>query len=223
MFSRLNPLRLLSPRQKFIGGASALVGGTALLRGMLQSGQVAQRQQDLIERRKQDLATPMYNPSVYKQVYAEYSHVKTAAAPSFWGDVKAHGAGPLSTGVASGLTQGVSTGIGQALGNLLLAPIEWAAGKGHKMLVTDPKQHAAYERAVQTDPHLQATHQSAPEMLPTLFSTMRKFAPSVATDPLAVRTFLTHGVTTGGNLDFATLKLLAETERLHKARLGGQP
>lgn len=221
----------LKASTKLLGGTALALGGTALFRGMLASGQVAKRQQDLIERRQQDLSTPMYNPSVYaKRAYAEFQDVKLAVfLPSMSGLTHPDfGAmfDPIRKGAASAaqaIPSSVGKGVGAALGALMTAPLSWAIQKGKKRFITDPGQDRAYDKAVMSDPQLQAAHRDAPEMLPTLFSTLRKFAPSVATDPLAVRTFLTHGVATGGNLDFATLKLLAETERLHKARLGGQP
>jgi hypothetical protein len=44
------------------------------------------------------------------------------------------------------------------------------------------------------------------------YKTMVNFAPSIAADPNAARSFLRSAVASGGGVDFNTLKLLAETE-----------
>jgi hypothetical protein len=42
---------------------------------------------------------------------------------------------------------------------------------------------------------------------------MRKFGPSMSTSPAVVRSFLRQSTMAGGNMDFATIRLLAETEK----------
>jgi hypothetical protein len=211
----------LSLKTKLLGGAGLGALGYAGIRGLLDATQTNRKQNNLIARRREDLSTPMYDPTIYvKRGYDEFSQQKLAVLDdSFWG----RAGGEASEGLFQGINRGIGTGIGQALGQVLLHPLDkgWEAAKKH--FVTAPQQEAAFTKAVTADPTLQQAHGHTPEMLPNLFATMKKFAPSVSTDPLAVRTFLTHGLSTGGALDFATLKLLAETERLHKARLGGQP
>lgn len=48
--------------------------------------------------------------------------------------------------------------------------------------------------------------------LTSAYSSMAKFAPTLAADPNAARSFLRNAVASGGGVDFNTLKLLAETE-----------
>jgi len=45
------------------------------------------------------------------------------------------------------------------------------------------------------------------------FNTMQRFAPTLATDPNAVRAFLREAATTGSGVNYNTIKLLADAER----------
>lgn len=48
--------------------------------------------------------------------------------------------------------------------------------------------------------------------LASAFDTFRAFAPTLATDPNATRSFLRQAVTSGGGVDYNTINLLARTE-----------
>lgn len=45
------------------------------------------------------------------------------------------------------------------------------------------------------------------------FETMRRFAPTLATDPNAVRAYLREAATSGSGVNYNTIKLLAEAEK----------
>lgn len=57
-----------------------------------------------------------------------------------------------------------------------------------------------------------------PEELESSYSSMRNFAPTLAADPNAAKSFLRNAVASGGGVDFNTLKLLAETENAATGR-----
>jgi hypothetical protein len=60
--------------------------------------------------------------------------------------------------------------------------------------------------------------EASKEELNTAFQTMRNFAPTLATDPNAVQSFLRSAVMSGGGVDYNTIKLLAETENAATGR-----
>lgn len=73
-----------------------------------------------------------------------------------------------------------------------------------------PKQDDVYRKVITQDEILS---DADPEMLKSTFSTMRRFAPSLASDPNAVRSFLRESATYGTGPNYAALKNLAEAER----------
>jgi hypothetical protein len=166
-------------------------------------------------RRRQDLSAPMYDPVAVKLSYHKFIELKMADTEkvAFFGDVsnaiwdKAKDKGP-----------GLAVDVGaKAFGSLLSKPIDWAAKKIEKTFVTKPEQHQALQHAMK-DPLVAQFHRENPSAFNDLHQALAKFAPNVATNPLAVKTFMGYGASTGGSLDFATLKLLADTEAAHTGK-----
>jgi hypothetical protein len=63
---------------------------------------------------------------------------------------------------------------------------------------------------------LQEAHRTNPKGLQETFSTLQTFAPSMAKNPQATKSFLRQATMSGmhgGGPDFATIRLLAETEK----------
>lgn len=72
-----------------------------------------------------------------------------------------------------------------------------------------PLQQQAFQKAMM-DPMIS---RADPELLESSFETMKRFAPNLAADPNAVKSFLTEVTTFGNGPSYATLKNLADAER----------
>jgi len=95
-------------------------------------------------------------------------------------------------------------------------PIDAAHKALKKKFYDEPKQQQAFDEAVQGDDMLREAHTSNPAHLTDAFSTLKKFAPSMASHPQATRSFLRQAHmagTHGSGMDFATIRMLAETEK----------
>lgn len=117
--------------------------------------------------------------------------------------------------LASGFASGLGGGAAKEL-------IDLVRGGGRKALIAAKAgdQDAAFARAVKEDTEvLQNTDKKA---LTSAFDTMRRFAPTLSTDPNAVKAYLRAAVTSGGGVDYNTIKLLAEAEgAITKSMSGG--
>jgi len=72
------------------------------------------------------------------------------------------------------------------------------------------KRHPrVFQSVINQDPLLMEVD---PEILQQNFDTMARFAPTLATDPHAVQSFLREAVTSGGGINYNTIKLLADAE-----------
>lgn len=157
----------------------------------------------------------MYDPTAVKLSYHRFVELKMngpektaflgGAASAVWDQAKAKGPG-MAVDVA-----------GKAFGNILSKPVDWAAKKLERTFVTQPEQHAALQHAMK-DPLISQFHKDNPGAFGDLHQALTKFAPNISTNPLAVRTFMGYGASTGGALDFATLKLIADTEAAHTGK-----
>lgn len=148
-------------------------------------------------------------------------------------------------GVAGAIVNGLQTAKGPEVGPTVFERIVgnaekfinkypgWSAGiaslpllagagyLGYHMLQKKNQERAqdkAFAQVSNLDPVLS---EASKEELNTAFQTMRNFAPTLATDPNAVQSFLRSAVMSGGGVDYNTIKLLAETEnaatgRFHK-------
>jgi len=193
---------------KALLGAGMAVGGMTALRGMGDSAANRTKQVHLNAARKNDLSTPMYNPTVVKRAYDEFFQMKLAA------DAQKNS---LFSALQGAATKTVGDAASHALSNVFVRPVDWAAKKIEKSLVTHPKQQQALASALK-DPMVAQYQKDNPQSFNDFHQTLTQFAPNVATNPLAVRTFLSHGAATGGNLDMATLKLLSDTEKSHTGK-----
>lgn len=110
--------------------------------------------------------------------------------PSFIG-------GGLERGVGGAITEGA-----KSLGR--------AAYLGGRRLMQGRRQRQVFDRVSAEDPILS---EADPETLQQSFATMSRFAPTLASDPYAALSFLREAVTSGGGINYNTLKLLAEAER----------
>ena len=114
----------------------------------------------------------------------------------------------------NGTHNAMASAVSQALAQKLVSePIDNAHRFLKKRIVDDPKAHATFHSVVQEDPMLRDAYEQNPHVLEETFKAMRKFGPSMATTPAAVRSFLRQSTMAGGTMDFATIRLLAETEK----------
>lgn len=126
---------------------------------------------------------------------------KKAGAPSFGDSVR----GGLASGVASGAVNGIFGLLGKGV----------SAFKDS--FITSGQRKRLFEYLLQTDVTLHDEITRKPELAEVLseaYETMAKFAPSLALDINAVRSFLRE-VTIGQGVNYATIKNLIETEKAH--------
>lgn len=142
------------------------------------------------------------------------SHFIKSAAPG--GFAKALGGGfrnELPGAIASGIGKGVGTGLIDSLFSLGST----LGGKVLESTVTAPKREKIFYEAVKTDPVLRDSLRSNPAVLTQMkeaFATMVRFAPSLSLDINAVRSYLREAVISGGGINYATIKQLADTEKV---------
>ena len=90
--------------------------------------------------------------------------------------------------------------------------------KAQQKQLLAPQHHAAFADAQQDDIIAQADNQ----LMASSYETMKRFAPNLAADPNAVRSFLRESATWGTGPSYATLKNLADAEKA-VASYGGTP
>jgi hypothetical protein len=139
--------------------------------------------------------------------------------------------GSLAGMPADALTKGTGaalTGIGAAFGAHLTSPISGGGGaaaeqaqrelgkfngqqaiKQQQSVSLAPQQDAAFRQAQQDE----VIQQADPALVASSFATMKRFAPNLAADPNAVRSFLRESATWNSGPSYATLKNLADAER----------
>jgi len=115
----------------------------------------------------------------------------------------------------------IATGFGSALGEGALGGLFAGASMiGKRLLdstVTNPRRERTFYEAIRTDSVLRDALKNNPAILAQLkeaFSTLVRFAPSLSEDLNAVRSYLREAVVSGAGINYATVKQLAETEKL---------
>lgn len=115
----------------------------------------------------------------------------------------------LQEGVAKGIGQGMSLPLGDFL---IRAPLTSLSDLIKKQLFTIPSQRKAFQSATE-DENLSQFRKENPGMFESAHRSLTTFAPEASTDPNVVKNYLNQIMMTRGNVDIATLKLLAETEK----------
>lgn len=111
---------------------------------------------------------------------------------------------------------GIGGGIASALTESALGSLGGLFGKIRDSVVTDPKRQRLFDSIVRTDPIVSdavSRHPDGLEIAKEAFGTMTRFAPSLSTDPNAVRSFLREAMIGGAGVNYATIKNLVETEK----------
>lgn len=103
---------------------------------------------------------------------------------------------------------------GKALANKFVTdPIDGIHRILKKKIVEDPKAMSTFYGVIESDPELQRHYSENPDQVHDTFKALRRFGPSMAASPAVVRSFLRQSMMAGGNMDFATIRMLAETEK----------
>jgi len=112
--------------------------------------------------------------------------------------------------------EGVGKGIGEAVGKSGIGDIRRLLGAGAQAIkerfFTDPKRDKILQNVLNTDPDIAAYHREKPEGVQQAYATMRRFAPTLSTDPNVVTAFLRGAAMLGGPLDHNVIKGLSDAE-----------
>ena len=122
---------------------------------------------------------------------------------------------PLQHAAAHGI-QGLTSGVGQGIAEALIHGLGRAVGGIGSSLLGDPKRKAVLQKALTGDQVLSDALKRNPamgEQLLEAYQTLLKFAPTLAGDVNAVRSFLREVVLGGGHVNYATIKNLVDTEK----------
>jgi hypothetical protein len=117
------------------------------------------------------------------------------------------------------MTSGVSKGLGESFGKGLVERLFTSAGSAIGKILDTPARKEIMNRLMTSDPIISDAVKRNPQMQRQLleaFGTMIKFAPSLTTDINAVRSFLREVVLGGGNVNYAVVKNLIDTEKSHR-------
>jgi hypothetical protein len=177
--------KLPGPPHKGWIGAAALA--PTIYHGLREGGEQDARIRDLIENRKHQLDAPMVPLSV-----------KAAEHQGLYGQTLTIGQSALSNAISRALVE---------------RPLNAAGDVLNKKLYTQPKQNKAFHHATSSDEYIAKAMKENPDQIHGAFQTMRRFGPSLAEDPNAVRSFLRQAAMSNGQIDYATIRMLAETEK----------
>jgi hypothetical protein len=183
------------------GGAAVAGLGYSAYKGWGPKQEQTARTQDYLNTSAQNMGTPL-PPMTVTASYDEFCEEKIA---NVYAPVYPSIQGSLASAAAQ-----------QLASKFVQEPLDAAHKVLQKKLYDEPKQMAAYQEAIDSDEVLREAHQANPKALQETFSTLKTFAPSMAKNPQATKSFLRQAAMSGmhgGGPDFATIRLLAETEK----------
>lgn len=198
--------------------ALALGTGYALHRaGKVQNEQEA-RMTDISNSRQHDMTATLPSMAV-KNAHDEFCQRKLASANS------PHFGGPTYSPVSPRVYDAGTNELARVLADVgVKQPLNSLIGIVKKKLYTEPKQRRVFDEVIKSDPDLERTLKEQPHIINDTYDTLKFVGPNLSTNRNAVRNFLRNGVAVGGNIDYSTIKTLAETEKtLRQARgeIGG--
>jgi hypothetical protein len=180
-------------------GAALGAGGYAAYRGAQNAAEQDTRMQDYMANMRHDLNSPLPSMTVTAS-YEKFAAEKLAAPDAMYMTVPS----------------AMAKSLGDTLSQKLVAdPIDALHSKLRKKMVDEPAWENNFNAAVASDPMLSRIHTENPDMLRNAFASVKRFSPSLAKDLLATRNLMRHVAMSGGEMDHATMKLLAETEKFH--------
>lgn len=113
---------------------------------------------------------------------------------------------------------GLGKGLGEQFGKGLIDRLFTSAGSTLDKILSTPARKDLIKRLFDSDPIISDALRRNPQMQKQLleaYATMIKFAPSLTTDTNAVRSFLREVVLGGGNVNYAVIKNLIDTEKAY--------
>lgn len=180
------------------GGAALGTLGYAGYRGLQAAREQDARSQDYLRNAEHDMTAALPSMTVTAS-YNKLAHAK------------------LGEGFAGNAARSFIGGMGTPVGERLIGkPIDLIAGAAKSKLYDEPRQRKNFEAVIKADPMLAQHHGQNPQMMREAFETIRRFSPTLAQDPMATRSLLKHVAMSSGEMDFATMKMLAETEKMHQ-------
>ncbi len=96
--------------------------------------------------------------------------------------------------------------------NALRRLIGSAAQSISERFVQDPKRKKIVTQVMQEDPVIATAERENPGQALQAYKTMRRFAPTLSSDPNVVTSFLRNSALSGGPMDFQTVRGLADAE-----------
>jgi hypothetical protein len=124
----------------------------------------------------------------------------------------------IGTTIQHGFFGGIGGNLAGSALNMLGGAISSGVGGLRDMLIGDKQRKRLFETLITTDVVLHDAIERNPdaiEMLKEAYGTMCRFAPSLAMDVNAVRSFLREAIVGGSGVNYATIKNLIETEKAH--------
>lgn len=123
----------------------------------------------------------------------------------------------IGTSVRSNLTKGIGSGIAQGTIGLVADALKGGVGALRDLFLNERRRKQLFTALLENDVVLADGLRRNPatiDLLKEAYGTMCRFAPSLALDPNAVRSFLREVVVGGsGGVNYLTIKHLIETER----------
>ena len=186
--------------------SAAVVGGVGMADGaqkaMLHNTQTMQQ----IEANKEDLSVPakkyaeaLTTQRSYLDKFASERRTQKTASPI-----------NLATAVGGSAISSIATPFIDAL---ITKPLNKAYKIFDQKMYIEPRQENVFKQAVNSDPILARAMQDNPQLVAQAYSTLKHYAPTFTADVSALRGYLRQIVITGA-VDPATIRLIAETEKL---------
>lgn len=122
----------------------------------------------------------------------------------------------VRTGLRDNAIKGLASGAGSEVASALVYGLGRAASGIGSALFGDPQKKAILEKILATDQIISDALKRNPavkDQIMEAYQTLNRFAPSLAADVNAVRSFLREVVLGGGHVNYATIKNLIDTEK----------
>ena len=193
------------------GLGKLLIGGAVLAPILSQAANASKSHEE------QSLLRSSLQPERTVLASLKRHHLKTAG----FSDSARRGMG---ASLGGGALEAAAKGFGGGMGEMLFSGASMLGKSVLESQVTAPKREKVFYEAIKSDQILRDALKNNPSVLAQLkeaFSTMVRFAPSLAMDISAVRSYLREAVLSGGGINYATVKQLAETEKIIQERNRG--
>lgn len=188
---------------KALGLGGLGLGAYAAYRGSNQAAEQDTRATDYINNARHDATTPMPSMTVTASYEAYEKHANNGAAPN-------------KNNFGAVASKKVFEGMGNALASKFInEPVDALHKHLKKTYVEAPKWENNFHESVKSDPELNEAYQRNPEKMRLVFESVKRYSPSLAKDRMGTQSVLRHALVTDFNMDWNTMKAIAEIEKLH--------